>query len=115
MSLEGLKDLRSSKFFPPFTDSSHLWCVLDVLPWDFELELCRKREGGKGIPQQGKEGEGRKMKGISHKLEQREGVDHCGLSLNILPSILSYLLLRRRRTYLGHQNFDLLTSHHCPG
>ena len=55
------------------------------------------------------------MKGISHKLEQREGVDHCGLSLNILPSILSYLLLRRRRTYLGHQNFDLLTSHHCPG
>ena len=71
MSFEGLKDLRSSKIFPPFTDSSHPWCVLDALPWDFELELCRKRKGEKGIPQQGKEGEGRKMEGISHKLEQR--------------------------------------------
>ena len=115
MSFEGLKDLRSSKKFSTIHRFQPSLVCVGCSSWDFELELCKKREWGKRDPSTRK-GEGRKMKGFSRKLEQREGVDHYGLSVDILPSILPFcLLLRGRRTCLGHQNFDHLTSHHCPG
>ena len=60
---EVLKDLRRSKTFPPFTDSSHPWCVLNVLPWDFELELCRKRGCGERDPSTRKGGRRKENEG----------------------------------------------------
>ena len=60
---EVLKDLRRSKIFPPFTDSSHPWCVLDVLPWDLELELSRKMGCGERDPSTRKGGRRKENEG----------------------------------------------------